>query len=79
MWSHKIKLSKMGNGAVVHISRVHIFDNGSNELKETLCVADAISSNSVIRPIKADAPTCKRCIKNKLADERDGIIYENFL
>lgn len=78
MWSNKIKFSKMGHGAVIHISRVHIFDNGSNELKETLCVADAISTNSFIRPIKADAPTCKRCIKIKLSDERNGKLYENF-
>jgi hypothetical protein len=78
MWSNQIKFSKMGNGAVIHISRVHIFDNGVTELQETLCVADAISTNPRIRPMKAEAATCKRCIKIQASDEKNGVTYEKF-
>jgi hypothetical protein len=76
MFSNQIKFSKIGNGAVIHISPVYIFDNGVTELKNTLCVFDAIATNSKIRSIKADAATCKRCIKIQASHEKDGGTYE---
>ncbi len=76
MFSNQIKFSKIGNGAVIHISRVYIFDNGVTELKNTLCVFDAIATSRGIRPIVTDAATCKRCIQIQASHEKDGVTYE---
>lgn len=82
MWSNQIKFSKMGNGSVVHISRVHIFDGGVTDLRETLCVTDPRArnnngsvKNSLVRPVAVEQATCKRCLKIRQSDEAHGVTY----